>query len=213
MRATVVLPIKRFHAAKQRLAAGLGGEQRRQLAEAMLADVLEAIGGARMVERVIVVSGDEQARRIAEDAGAELVDDPDDAGHPEAALLGIERAKAAGATAVALLPGDCPLLNSRELDNLLTGLPDPYAAIVPDRHGTGTNALVLSPPDAIRPAFGPDSCQRHQAAAREAGIPYGIERLDSLALDLDTPADIIALTRELEGGRGQAPRTAKALGI
>jgi 2-phospho-L-lactate/phosphoenolpyruvate guanylyltransferase len=213
VKATVVLPVKRFHAAKQRLGTGLGGEQRRLLAEAMLGDVLEAIGAARMVEKLIVVSGDENARGIAAEAGAQLVDDPEDSGHPEAALLGIAAAEAAGAETVALLPGDCPLLNPRELDNLLTGLPQPYVAIVPDRHGSGTNALVLSPPDAIRPAFGPESCERHQQAARKAGIPFGIERLASLALDLDTPADIIALTRELEGGRGQAARTAKALGI
>jgi 2-phospho-L-lactate guanylyltransferase len=213
MKATVVLPVKRFHAAKQRLGSGLGGEQRRVLAEAMLEDVLEAVSAARMVERVIVVSGDEQARRIAEGSGAELVDDPEDSGHPEAALLGVEAALMAGAEAVALLPGDCPLLNPRELDNLLTGLPQPYVAIVPDRHGTGTNALVLSPADAIRPSFGPDSCERHVEAAKAAGVPFGVENLASLALDLDTPADIIALTRALEGGRGEARRTAKALGI
>jgi 2-phospho-L-lactate guanylyltransferase len=179
----------------------------------MLEDVLEAVSSARMVDRVIVVSGDEQARRIAEGSGAELVDDPEDSGHPEAALLGVEAALMAAAETVALLPGDCPLLNPRELDNLLTGLPQPYVAIVPDRHGTGTNALVLSPPDAIRPSFGPDSCERHVEAANAAGVPFGVENLASLALDLDTPADIIALTRALEGGRGEARRTAKALGI
>ena len=84
-------------------------------------------------------------------------------------------------------------------------------AIVPDRHGEGTNALVLCPPDAIRPAFGEGSRARHVAAAREAGIPFAVEELDSLAIDLDTPADLVALTRELEASRGTAARTARAL--
>ena len=97
-----------------------------------------------------------------------------------------------------LLPIDCPLLDPRELDRLLTGVPERYVAIVPDRHGTGTNALVLAPPSAIAPAFGEGSCARHVAAAREAGIPFGVEELPSLGLDLDTPADVVALTRELE---------------
>ena len=86
-------------------------------------------------------------------------------------------------------------------------------AIVPDRHGTGTNALVLRPPEAIRPAFGEGSCARHVAAAREAGVPFAVEELPSLALDLDTPGDVVALTRELAERPGRARRTARALGI
>jgi 2-phospho-L-lactate guanylyltransferase len=92
-------------------------------------------------------------------------------------------------------------------------VPETYVAIVPDRHGEGTNALVLTPPTAIRPAFGEGSCARHVAAAREAGVPFAVEELASLALDLDTPADLVALTREIEAKRGTAERTAKALGI
>jgi 2-phospho-L-lactate/phosphoenolpyruvate guanylyltransferase len=213
MRATAVLPVKRFDAAKRRLGAGLDDEGRRALVAAMLRDVIAAIEGARMIERTIVVSGEPEAQELARDAGADAVDDPDDAGHPEAALIGISEAQAEGASCVVLVPGDCPLLDPRDLDRLLTAVPDPYVAIVPDRHGTGTNALLLQPPDAIRPAFGPESCERHLQAARSAGLPHGIERLDSLALDLDTPADLIALTRELEAGRGRAPNTARALGL
>jgi 2-phospho-L-lactate/phosphoenolpyruvate guanylyltransferase len=213
MSATAILPVKRFYDAKQRLAAGLSGEQRRTLAGAMVADVLEAIGAARSVERTIVVSGDPIAQELANEAGAEVVPDPEDAGHVAAAAAGIARAEVEGAECVVLLPGDCPLLDPRELDRLLTGTPERYVGIVPDRHGTGTNALVLSPPSAIVPAFGEGSCARHVALARAAGIPFGVEEPGSLGLDLDTPADVIALTRELEARPGRAKRTAKALGI
>jgi 2-phospho-L-lactate/phosphoenolpyruvate guanylyltransferase len=205
--------VKRFATAKQRLAPGIGGERRRELAAAMLADVLEAIAGARTVERTIVVSGEPGAVEIATAAGAEVVPDPAEAGHVEAARVGIERAVADGAGCVVLLPGDCPLLDPRELDRLLTGLPERYVGIVPDRHGTGTNALALRPPDAILPAFGEDSCARHVAAARSAEVPFAVEELPSLGIDLDTPADLVALTRELEASPGRARRTARALGI
>jgi 2-phospho-L-lactate guanylyltransferase len=213
LKATAVLPVKRFGAAKQRLATGIDGARRRELAEAMLGDVLEAIGQARTIERTIVVSGDPVAQELAAEAGAEVVPDPEDAGHVEAALAGIARAEAERATCVVLLPGDCPLLDPRELDRLLTGVPERYVGVVPDRHGTGTNALVLSPPGAIVPAFGAGSCARHVAAARATGIPFGVEELASLGLDLDTPADVVALTRQLAARRGRAKRTAKALGI
>lgn len=213
MKAIAVVPLKRREAAKQRLGTGMEDSRRRELVLAMAGDVLAAIGRARSVERTIVVTGDPDATELARASGADVVEDPDDSGHPEAALLGIGRATALGCECVALLPGDCPLLDPRELDRLLTGVPPSYVGIVPDRHGTGTNGLVLAPPSAIRPAFGPDSCERHISAARDAGIPFGVENLASLALDLDTPADVIALTRELDSGRATAPRTARVLGI
>jgi 2-phospho-L-lactate guanylyltransferase len=213
LNATAVLPVKRFDAAKQRLAGGIDEGRRRELAGAMVADVLEAIGNARAIERLIVVSGDPIAQELAAQAGAEVVPDPEDAGHVEAAQAGIARAEADGAERVVLLAGDCPLLDPRELDRLLTGVPGTYVGIVPDRHGTGTNALLLSPPGAIVPAFGEGSRRHHVDAARAAGIPFGIEELPSIELDLDTPADVIALTRELDRQPKRARRTAKALGI
>ena len=212
MNATAVLPVKRFGAAKQRLATGIDDARRAEVVAAMLGDVLEAIGEARSIERTIVVTSEPRAVELAT-AAAEVLPDPDQGGHSGAALAGVARAEELGASCVVLLPGDCPLLDSRELDRLLTGMPGQFVSVVPDRHGTGTNALALAPPDAIRPAFGEGSCARHIATARAAGVPYAVEELPSLALDLDTPADIVALTRALAEGSGRARRTAKALGI
>jgi 2-phospho-L-lactate/phosphoenolpyruvate guanylyltransferase len=212
MRATAVVPVKRFAVAKSRLAPGVDAARKPELIAAMVADVLEAIAAARLVERTIVVSQEPAAVGLAAAAGAELVSDFDDASHVAAALAGIARAETAGARCVALLPGDCPLLDPRELDKLLTGVPDSYVAVIPDRHGAGTNALVLAPPSAIVPSFGAGSRERHVEAARAAGIAYGVEELASLGLDLDTPADIVALTMAVERDGG-AKRTAKALGI
>jgi len=213
LKATAILPVKRFAAAKQRLAPGMGSTHRAELAAAMLEDVLEAIGAARSIERLIVVSSEPRAIELATASGAEVLPDPEQSGHSGAALAGIARARELGAECVVLLPIDCPLLASRELERLLTGMPERYVAIVPDRHGTGTNALALAPPEAIEPSFGEGSCARHVAAAREAGMPFGVEELASMALDLDTPADVVALTMALERDRKRARRTAKALGI
>jgi 2-phospho-L-lactate/phosphoenolpyruvate guanylyltransferase len=214
VKATAIVPVKRFADAKRRLSSGLDDERRAALVAAMLEDTLEAIAETRSIERTIVVSGDPRTQEIvAAGGGAEVVPDPADEGHVVAALAGISRAEVDGAECVVLLPGDCPLLDPREVDSLLTGVPASYVAIVPDRHGTGTNALALSPPGAIEPAFGEGSRERHVAAARAAGVPYAVEELPSLALDLDTPADLVALTRALESGRGRAQRTARALGI
>ena len=211
MRAAAVVPVKRFAAAKRRLGDALGTPAREAVLEAMLRDVLAAISRAEEIEGTIVVTEEPIATELAADAGAEVLAEDAGRGHPDAAAAGARRAAAGGAEAVAMLPGDCPLLDPAELDGLLAGLEPPCIAIVPDRHGTGTNGLVLSPPDAIAPAFGPDSRARHEALAAEAGVPARTEPLPSLALDLDTPDDLLALRDVLLEDPSRAPATAAAL--
>lgn len=213
MNAVAIVTAKRFTAAKQRLAGSIDEDLRLRLVEAMLGDVLDAVSRARTISRILVVTGEGVAADLAGTYGAEVIHDPEDLSHSGAALMGIDRAVQLGADAVVLLPGDCPLLDPKELDRLLTGLPDPFVTVVPDRHGTGTNALVLCPPRVMKPAFGEGSLDRHLGMARDAGVPHTTENLPTLALDLDTPADFVALTTRIDMDRGQAPRTAKVLKI
>ena len=211
MPATAILPIKRFAAAKSRLAGSAAADARPALAAAMLADVLAALARASEIERMIVVSGEPAAIAAAGEAGAEALDDPSDTGHSHAAMLGVDAAIEAGADRVALLPGDCPLLDPDELDLALAELGEGVAGVVPDRHGSGTNGLLLDPPDAIAPAFGPGSCERHLELARAASVTPVVIEIPSLALDLDTPADLAELSRKLRAEPGLAPATAAAL--
>ena len=217
MRATAIIPVKRFGAAKQRLLDTLDRRQRAALVEAMLADVLAGISGAESVERLIVVTGERRAERIAlhhaqrTTTPLEVLRDPRDVGHSEAATLGIVRAKALGAECAALLPGDCPLLDSTELDGALERMRAGRIAVIPDHHGTGTNGLLLSPPDAIGPAFGEGSRERHTGRADRSGYEASVELVESLALDLDTPDDLAALAEALEREPHRAPATAAEL--
>jgi 2-phospho-L-lactate guanylyltransferase len=211
MRTAAVIPVKRFAAAKQRLDPSLDSGAREALAEAMLVDVLDAVARCRSLDLLVVVTGEARAEAAGRHHGAVVVADPADRGHPEAAVIGIDRATEAGARRAALLPGDCPMLDPEELDRLLGRAPEPGVTIVPDRHGTGTNALVLSPPDAIRPAFGPGSCERHRLLAGRAGASCAVEPVESLALDVDTPDDLEAMRAVLRRDPHRAPRTAAAL--
>jgi 2-phospho-L-lactate guanylyltransferase len=211
MSTAAIIPVKRFDAAKQRLADSLRPTQRRTLAEAMLADVLAAVSGCATLEPVFVVTGEPAAERAALAAGARLVPDRLDSGHSQAALLGVAEALGAGVERCALLPGDCPLLDPAELEAALASMSAGGVSVVPDRHGTGTNGLLLWPPDAIEPAFGEGSRARHEALARAAGRRVSVERISSLALDIDAPADLAELRDVLERSAGRAPRTAGAL--
>lgn len=192
MRTMAILPVKSFPAAKQRLRDGLDPERREALVQAMFTDVLDALAGADL-DGIMVVTASPPARRIAMDRGAEVLTDHE-TGHNAAAALGIQAALERGAERALLVPGDCPALDAQELDALL-GHPvsTPSVIVVPDRHGTGTNALLLTPPSALAPSFGPGSCQRHVALAAAAGIGAHIVRLPSLALDIDTPEDVASL--------------------
>jgi 2-phospho-L-lactate/phosphoenolpyruvate guanylyltransferase len=208
MKTVAVLPVKRFGAAKQRLNEDLSDGTRRALAEAMVTDVLIALRRSKRVDEVLVVSGESTAVALAAgyDAAA-VVDDPDDAGHSAAAARGVAAAMDRGATRVVLVPGDCPALDPVELDRLLAEAADTAVVVVPDRHGDGTNALVLSPPDAIAPAFGPGSRERHERLAAEANVTCTAIDVPTLGLDVDTGDDLAALRTALQDVRGGASHT------
>ena len=210
---TVVLPVKRLEHAKHRLSELLSPTERRALMAAMLADVLAALGRVRTLHDLLVVTADATAARAGREAGASVVRDTSESGHSAAAALGVAAAVAAGADRVLLVPGDCPLLDGEGVRALLDRPPaaSGRVIVVPDRTGTGTNALLLEPPGAIAPAFGPGSHQRHLALARAAGVPAQTREVASLLLDVDTPADLRALSSALEGSPGRAPVTAGLL--
>lgn len=214
MATVAVLPVKSFAGAKQRLAGELPAEARRLLAEAMVADVLGALAAVRRLDATVVVTREAAAQAIAREHAVDVLDDPAEAGQSAAATRGVAWALERGAERVVLVPGDCPLLDPGELDGLLedSERSGPGVTIVPDRHGEGTNALVLAPPDAIVPGFGPRSRERHVVRAREAGVRCTVAQVGSLSLDVDAPEDLAALRRALGASSDGAARTREALG-
>lgn len=209
MRTIAILPVKSFGAAKQRLSDALGAGARQALAQAMFADVLRALRQAPGLDEIAVVTADPAADSAAASERVLVLRDTEQAGQSAAASIGIRHALEQGYGRALLVPGDTPLLEPGELVALLAG--SELVVIVPDRHGTGTNALALSPPDAIEPSFGPDSCARHRAAAVSAGLAHRVQEVRTLALDVDTPDDLATLAAELERRRGQACSTRGAL--
>jgi 2-phospho-L-lactate guanylyltransferase len=218
MRTAAILPVKRFAAAKSRLgASGVADEPRSRLARAMVADVLAALAETNAIERTIVVTREPSLAELAAEHDALVIDDTADDGQSAAVALGVRHALADGFERVLCIPGDCPALDPDELDEMLAVADERAAdgaevAIVPDRHGTGTNGLLLTPPDAIEPAFGAGSRERHEALARAAGARCRIEHPSSLLLDVDTGDDLAALRDRLDATSAAASRTRAVLG-
>ncbi|HEX4718138.1 MAG TPA: 2-phospho-L-lactate guanylyltransferase [Thermoleophilaceae bacterium] len=209
MRTAAILPVKSFADAKQRLASLLGSGSRHALAQAMFHDVLASLRRVEGVERIVVVAS-EPSVEFAADEQMVLIEDELRDGQSQAALVGIRWAVASGFERVLLVPADTPLLSAPEVDALLANAPE-AVVIVPDRHGTGTNALLLRPPTAIGPSFGPDSLQRHVASAEAAGVTHRVEQVQSLIFDVDTADDLAVVAETIEGSHALAPRTRGAL--
>lgn len=213
MRTIAILPIKGFGIAKQRLSALLGSGSRQALAQAMFSDVLASLRHVRALDAIAVVTAEPAAESVVRRTDVLLLHDREQAGQSAATGIGIAHALEAGFDRALLVPGDTPLLDPHELAAMLERAEEEGTAvtIVPDRHQSGTNALLLSPVTAIDPCFGPGSLERHRAAAREAGVSHRVEAVLSLMLDVDTPDDLAQLAECLDERRGHAPMTRGAL--
>jgi 2-phospho-L-lactate guanylyltransferase len=209
LRTLAVVPIKTLGNAKQRLGDALERGSRRSLVQAMFSDVLGALRRTQSVDAIAVVTDDVVAESLARGDGVAVLPDGVEAGQSHATEVGIAYAGEHGFDRVLLVPGDTPLLDPVEVEELLARCARDQVgiAIVPDRHGTGTNALVITPPGSFAPSFGPDSLERHLASARDQGLAHRVENVPSLALDVDTPADLNALWTAVEGQRRGAQRT------
>jgi 2-phospho-L-lactate guanylyltransferase len=188
-RIVALVPVRSLEGGKSRLAEHLDAEERADLVARLLRRTLEAVSS--QVERVIVVSPDAEVLAFAARVGAEPLLQVG-SGLNDALRLGRERAAALDAEALLVLPPDLPAVDGAEIHRILAAAegPRPAVVLVPDRHGTGTNALLLLPPDAIDFDFGADSRRAHAEAARAVGARL-VELDGALTLDVDTPEDLL----------------------
>jgi 2-phospho-L-lactate/phosphoenolpyruvate guanylyltransferase len=211
VRTAAILPVKSFSRAKQRLGPSVADRLRAALAEAMVGDVLSALAQTRGIDATIVVTKQAEVAARAASEGAVVVHDEHEHGQSAAVMLGVERALAKDIERVLCVPGDCPALDPAELAMLLSDR-EHQVTILPDRHGSGTNGLLLCPPDAIPPSFGPNSRERHCSLARAAGVRWQVREVASVGLDVDTGADLAALCELIAGSDEMAAGTRAVLG-
>jgi 2-phospho-L-lactate/phosphoenolpyruvate guanylyltransferase len=202
----VAVPVKDLVNAKQRLVAFLSPPERRDLARAMLEDVLEALAGAR-IGPVLVVTRDSEVEGLAARHGAGTLREESNLGHTEAVAHAQRTALARGAARFLTVPGDVPCVTPAELRTLSeTPLDAPGAVFVPSLSGFGTNAALLAPPDAMPLKFGEPSFDNHLVAARAAALRPLVLRLPGIGLDIDAPDDLGLLLE-----RGPSTRSARLL--
>jgi 2-phospho-L-lactate/phosphoenolpyruvate guanylyltransferase len=191
----VIVLIKDFGSAKQRLRPALGPESRQELARS---NAQLAVQAARAGDRVLVVAGGEEVAGLAEAWGADVLLEPRQEGQNVAAGRGIERAIHGGARAVLVLSSDLPLVTAESVREVLDAaglIKGPVAVAVPAMGRGGTNALYLRPPHAIALHFGENSLAKFRRESKERGIEFVVHHSDAMALDLDEPSDLDRLRR------------------
>jgi 2-phospho-L-lactate guanylyltransferase len=193
-----IIPVKPLRRGKSRLAGALSEDERTQLNRTLLEHTLKTLSGIRELEEVLVISRDPQALTIARNHGARTVRED---GQPElntALKRATVIAQVYATRGVLVLPADLPLITREDVLTLIQHADDPPVVVIaPDRHGKGTNALLMSPSGLIEYDFGEDSFQRHCDRVRESGARLEIVDLPSLGLDLDVPEDL-EIIRNLE---------------
>jgi len=199
-RVAAAIPVRGLEAAKSRLGEALDGEERRRLVEALLRATVAAAAAAPAIRDVAVVSSDLAVLGLAAALGATPLAEEGPGGGLLAALeTGRRWALERGCDALLILPADLPAVSGAEVERIVAAGEaaaaarggGPVVVLVSDRARTGTNALLIAPPGAIPFLFGVGSRAAHAAAAAAAGAAY-IELTSPLALDIDTPEDVLA---------------------
>ena len=191
----VVVLVKNFDSAKERLRPALGAQSRRALARR---NAKLAVDAAKAGDRVLVVAGGDEVADMAASWGAAVLLEPREEGQNKAAERGINRALDGGAEAVLLLSSDLPLVTEDAVRAMLTAAdrqPAPVVVAAPAFGRGGTNALYLRPPGVIRMHFGDESLAKFRADAEGRGVHFAVHQSDAMGLDLDEPEDLARLRR------------------
>ena len=189
----ILVAVKTLKNAKQRLSPALTPEERRELAQAMLEDVLAALAACLHRDLVALVTGDPHAQRMAERHSFAVIDDPVDPGETGAIEAATRACVARGAEFTLVVPGDLPLITAAEVEKIFAAAPQEGTVLVPSASGRGTNAVFRRPADLFPLCFGNDSFLSHLTAAKATGKPVHVLKLAGVGLDVDEPSDLAAL--------------------
>ena len=186
-----IVPVKPLRRGKSRLAGTLTEDERTALNQELLEHTLKVLSNLKELAQVLVVSRDPQALTIARNHGAKTVQE-DGQPHLNTALArATVMAQVHSIRGILVLPADLPLLTADDVRALIDrAAKPPVVVIAPDRHGKGTNALLMVPAGQIEYDFGEGSFQRHCDRAKKSGARLEIVELPSLGLDLDLPEDL-----------------------
>lgn len=194
-RTLISVPMKDPAKSKTRLAHALDPRARARLACLLYRRTLDVLAQvvAQTGDTLSVVTCSETAVEIAEEYGVDVLSEPENAGLSHAVHLAAQHALRKGYQRLCIIPAD---LAAPSLDDLLIFLESSASVTLCPSTDQGTNALLVSPPDAITFQYGLQSAIRHTKHAQAQGLTTRVVHLESLSFDVDTDA---CLTRAMDG--------------
>ena len=181
----VLVPVKAFHQAKMRLAPVLSPQQRASLARRMAEHVVAVAAPLP----VAVVCDDDEVARWARSCGAVVLPEPG-RGLNGAVAAAVQQLESEGFKRLIVAHSDLPLAANLSRLAAVRGI-----ALVPDRREDGTNVISLPAGSGFNFAYGAGSFARHKQEALRTGLPWQVIHDPGLAWDVDSPADMSAVTR------------------
>ena len=190
----LLIPVKDPARAKTRLGELLSADERAALVWAMFEDLRRAVGQTTLAERIVLVSSYAPALAEARALGWEVLIEEAQISESASVDWASQKLAEQGCDGVLRLPADVPLIRGADIDELLAvPLIAPAVLLVPSRDGTGTNAILRTPPDLFPSHFGPNSLALHKAEAAGVGARCALVENERIALDIDEPSDVTAL--------------------
>ena len=205
----VILPVKAFSLAKQRLSCGLNTVQRETLAQAMFDDVVSALQATQEVQHIVVISADQNVLARSEKKGLIALAESSSCKGLNAA---IEQALAfthqQGADEAMVLHADLPLANAVDLSDFIKNHIKNTVSLISDALDDGTNALICPQPLGFELAYGENSFSAHSKQLHALNIPVHVYKKScALQLDIDAMVDF----KQLQTSKNVGTETAAFL--
>ena len=203
MKVWAIIPVKPLHDSKSRLAHVLSPEERAALTSQILESTISVLKGVKEIERILVVSRDRKALKVARREGASTFNETDKQGLNSALTRASHIAAAKKADGVLILPADLPYITAEDVEMMIgqvnqevviggnsdNGRQQRAISICGDLNLDGSNALLVCPPTGFTFQYGPNSYILHQEEASRLGMSVRIIDAPGLKFDIDTEED------------------------
>lgn len=196
MKPWVVIPLKPIATAKSRLSSVLSNQQRRDLVIALFQNTLIQLKNWDQISGILVISADATYKELVMDPEITFLIENFKSGLNASVRLAATLLIARSVEGMLVIHADIPFLNQNDLNQFIAISSHPGLTIAQDHHGTGTNVMLVTPPDLIPFSYGEYSFQNHIESARKIGVPVNCFFSEALSFDVDTPMDLIRLKQE-----------------
>ena len=185
----ILVPVKNLANAKQRLAQVAEQSLRTELAQAMLADVLDALAESA-ADQVSLVTSDSFAMELAAQHRFAVIPDNSNLSETAAIEMATRACESRRIETTLVIPADIPLIEPRDVHAIYAAAAAAGAVLVPSADQRGTNAVLRRPAALFPLRFGNDSFMPHLTAAIATRKTCVVLSLSRIALDIDTPEDL-----------------------